>query len=235
MAAPLEDDIALRIGLAARVLPGADARNLLRMLIRILGEPINHARLQRLRAAPLRAAIGKQFRAVDAEQFQQAFALLKGQGVQRVTVPGPVIEPGVYCELSGSVRVACASGSGERIDGHFGNCPRFLIYQVAPDYIRLIDIREPAPAQHSKNQDADRNQQRAALIQDCTVLYTLSIGGPAAAKAVRAGLHPVKLAEAVPARDELLRLQAVLARDNPPPWLVKAMGAQPRPRPLAAD
>jgi nitrogen fixation protein NifX len=167
-------------------------------------------------------------------QFQQAYALLKGQGLQPVVVPGPVIESGVFCELSGSLRVACASGSGERIDGHFGNCPRFLIYQVAPDYIRLIDVREPA-AVASRRGESDGNQQRASLIRDCTVLYTLSIGGPAVAKAVRAGLHPVKLTEPLPARNALLQLQAVLARDNPPPWLVRAMGAQPRPRPMSAD
>lgn len=49
-----------------------------------------------------------------------------------------------------------------------------------------------------------------------------SIGGPAAAKVVRAGVHPVKIPGSSPARETLVRLQAVL--DAPPPWLAKIMG-----------
>jgi hypothetical protein len=30
-----------------------------------------------------------------------------------------------------SIRIACASNRGERLDGHFGSCARFLIYQVS--------------------------------------------------------------------------------------------------------
>ncbi len=237
MAAPLEDDIALRIGLAARVLPGVDARLLLRLLIRILGEPISSARLQRLRASRFRQALQAEAVLTDPETVRCAFDLLKGQGVPVAAAPVPVIESGVYCELSGSVRVACASDSGERIDGTFSGCSRFLIYQVSPDYIRLIDIREPAASQPGvtdgmAEQDSrnGRDQIRATLIKDCAVLYTVSIGGPAAAKVVRAGLHPIKLGYATFARDALTRLQTVLAQDNPPPWLAKAMGSAPRLR-----
>lgn len=237
MAAPLDDDIALRIGLAARELQAVDARLLLRVLIRILGEPISHGRLLRLRASRFRQALEADGKYIGAESLQRAFALLKGQGIRYEAAPAPLIESGVYCELSGSVRVACASDSGEKIDGQFGSCARFLIYQVSPDYVRLIDIREPAnrPANSSApgseaETKADRNQYRVSLIQDCAVLYTTSIGGPAAAKAVRAGVHPIKLVLAVNARDALARLQSVLAQENPPPWLAKAMGSAPRLR-----
>ena len=252
MAAPLDDDIALRIGLAARELAGVDARLLLRVLIRILGEPISHGRLLKLRASRFRQALEADGKSIGTESFQRAFALLKGQGIRYEAAPAPLIESGVYCELSGSVRVACASDSGEKIDGQFGSCARFLIYQVSPDYVRLIDIREPAtrsgnqpahsqsvPNHHVPNHyvnrgeaetKADRELYRVSLIKDCAVLYTTSIGGPAAAKAVRAGVHPIKLAQAVNARDALARLQSVLAQENPPPWLAKAMGSAPRLR-----
>ena len=54
------------------------------------------------------------------------------------------------------------------------------------------------------------------------MLYVQSIGGPAAAKVVRAGVHPVKKPTGGPARDALLELQSRLA--SPPPWLAQIMG-----------
>jgi len=47
-----------------------------------------------------------------------------------------------------------------------------------------------------------------------------SIGGSAAAKVVRAGVHPVKIS----ARGTLVRLRAVL--DAPPPWLARIMSVE---------
>ncbi|MGB1110107.1 MAG: dinitrogenase iron-molybdenum cofactor biosynthesis protein, partial [Gammaproteobacteria bacterium] len=66
----------------------------------------------------------------------------------------------------------------------------------------------------------------------CQLLYVASIGGPAAAKVVRAGVHPIKLppnAE-VPEADTLLEGLQVTLSGNPPPWLAKAMGASPEER-----
>lgn len=227
MSAPLNDEIALRIGLAARLLPGMDARSLLSVLIGIMGEPITDTKLQKLRASRLRNAADGALAAIDPDIFQKAVGLLKGRGVKLEREPTPSISSGVYCELFGSVRVACASNSGEKVDGHFQNCARFLIYQVSPEYIRLIDIREPADAGNSAR---DRSLYRAHLIRDCDVLYTTAIGAAAAAKVVGVGLHPIKLPQPSMAQEELARLQSVVAQDNPPPWLMKAMGRPPRLR-----
>jgi len=56
------------------------------------------------------------------------------------------------------------------------------------------------------------------------VVYVHSIGGPAAAKVVRAGVHPVKVPQAAPARETLAQLQTTL--QAPPPWLAKIMGVK---------
>lgn len=224
MTAPLSEEIALRIGLAARLLPEIDARILLRALLEIMGEPITATKLSRLRIGRLKTAANGVLANVDSGMLQQTLALLKGQGVERAPEPLPIIEAFLPGDLPGSVRIACASNGGEFIDGHFGSCARFLIYQVGPEQMRLVDIREPGPVPEAE----DRNANRAQLISDCRVLYTISIGGPAAAKAVRAGLHPIKLSEPAGARATLARLQSVLAQELPPPWLQKAMGAQPK-------
>lgn len=220
MSTPINDEVALRVGLAAKELPSVEVRELLQLLISIMGEPITPARLDKLRARALRNTGGELFAAADDAQFEKAFALLKGRGVQKLLSPTPEFAPGVFCEIRGSLRVACASDSGEVIDGQFSNCMRFLIYQVSPDYIRLIDIREPSAVREPK----EKNQFRASLLQDCALLYTTSIGTPAAAKAVKVGLHPIRLSQPQPAQEELRRLQPVLSQENPPPWLAKAMG-----------
>jgi hypothetical protein len=74
--------------------------------------------------------------------------------------------------------------------GIIGSCERFLVYQVSPDEVRLIAVRPTLAADHAE----DRNVARAALIDDCQIVYVQSIGGPATAKVVRAGVHPVKVA-----------------------------------------
>ena len=227
MPAPLDDAIALRIGLAARALPDTDVRTLLRILIKLLGEPITQAKLQKLRANRLRYAAGGTLANVDEARFRKAFSFLKGQGVPALPEAGPPIPCAGYCELIGSLKVACASNSGERIDGAFSRCSRYLIYQVSPQQVKLIDVREPANALKTR----ERDQMRAALLKDCAVLYTTSIGAPSAAKVVGVGLHPIKVNEVIPAPVALERLQQVLAQENPPPWLSKAMGRVPGSRP----
>ncbi len=136
-------------------------------------------------------------------------------------------EPRSYTEgdMPGSIRVACASLGGEQVDGHFGSCPLFLIYQVSADKIRLIDLRVTENAAQADGGSA----YRAGLIKDCHILYMQSIGGPAAAKVVKAGVHPIKLLEGGEAPEVLAQLQKVLA-GSPPPWLAKVMGAAPEER-----
>lgn len=138
-----------------------------------------------------------------------------------------VPEPLSYEEgdMPGSIRVACASLGGEQVDGHFGSCPGFLVYQVSADDIRFIDLRTT----ESADQAEDGSAYRTGLIEDCHILYIYSIGGPAAAKVVKAGIHPIKIPEGGKAPELLAQLQKVLA-GSPPPWLAKVMGAAPEER-----
>jgi nitrogen fixation protein NifX len=84
---------------------------------------------------------------------------------------------------------------------------------------RLIDVRMT----DGDIETDDKNKFRAQLIKDCHVLYVVSIGGPAAAKVVRADIHPIKIPQGGKAREVLEKLKDVLS-SAPPPWLAKAMG-----------
>jgi hypothetical protein len=52
---------------------------------------------------------------------------------------------------------------------------------------------------------------------------SLRLGCPAAAKVIKAGIHPIKLPNGGNATDSIEQLQQVIA-SAPPPWLAKVMG-----------
>ena len=72
----------------------------------------------------------------------------------------------------------------------------------------------------------DHSAERVALIDDCHLLCVLSIGGPAAARVVNAGIHPLKRPQAGDIPVLLRELQQVLGGE-PPPWLARIIGRAP--------
>jgi nitrogen fixation protein NifX len=224
MSAPLTREAALRIALAAREFPGVSAAALVKALVDRLELPLSETKLAGVTVADLREILAGDHAdencvvGVSDEGLKRAARLLWGEDVTGSELPD--LDAYSDGDMPGSIRVACASNTGEQLDGHFGSCERFLIYQVSPTESRLVALRPTLEA----DAEEDRNVARAALINDCQVVYIQSIGGPAAAKVVRAGVHPVKVPTSAPARDVLIRLQGALA--SPPPWLAKIMGVE---------
>ncbi|MDP3514694.1 MAG: dinitrogenase iron-molybdenum cofactor biosynthesis protein [Sulfuritalea sp.] len=225
MSQSITREAALRVALAARELDNIPVRELVSALAARLDLPLTEAKLKTVTVADLQLILqGDDIveTGTPKEQLKQAVRLLWGEGVSGSDLPLP--ESYEEGELPGSIRVACASNNGVLLDGHFGSCERFLIYQVSPTEARLIDLRPTLEADHAE----DRNVARAALIKDCQVVYVQSIGGPATAKVVRAGVHPVKVAfdknSGGTALDTLAKLQQAL--NSPPPWLARAMGVE---------
>lgn len=219
MAATLPDQLALRIGMAARALPQDGIRPLMEVLVDVLGLPLTEEKLARLSIRELRVGAGGLLSGRPRASLHRALGYLRGiVPVQVEDTPPPTIELYRDGEMPYSVRLAVASDSGEAIDGGFGGCANFLIYQVSPTEIRLIDRRQPRPAANKSSRDA----LRTALLEDCQLLYARSIGNPATARLMRAGIHPVRQPDGGNARNVLGSLQAVLAR-RPPRWLARAM------------
>jgi nitrogen fixation protein NifX len=215
-------EAALRIALAARALNGLDARALVGALIDKLDSPLTESKLGTLTVEDIRVIIAGDFAdqgchvGVEDEALKDAVRLLWGQGVENSDFPQ--VESYSEGDLPVSIRVAIAANRGENLDGHFGSCERFLIYQVSQSALRLIGVRSTVEADGAE----DKNAARSLLINDCQIVYVQSIGGPAAAKVVRAGVHPIKYAKGGPAREVLQVLQERLA--SPPPWLAQIMG-----------
>jgi nitrogen fixation protein NifX len=220
----LSDAVALRIALAARALPDTDAERLLKVLGAAVGLPPTEAGLAGLTVKQLKTAADGELAEIDPPHLKTALAYLKGEMLAD-SAPPPPIEAEEPSVAGDAIRVACASNGGESLDGHFGSCRRFLVYQVWAAGHRLIDVRDVDPTEAAD----DKNAYRADLIRDCQVLYCASIGGPAAAKVVKADIHPIRFPDGGSARDRIAALQQVLA-DKPPPWLAKVMGRTPEER-----
>ncbi|WP_276784387.1 NifB/NifX family molybdenum-iron cluster-binding protein [Thalassolituus oleivorans] len=213
---PLTEEMALRIGLAARELPGVALDDWLGILIRSVGVPLSPERCQRLRLARLRQTGKSLLRQYSDEQLRAALTQLRGNGFDlRSITPEP--NPTAADSMLGSIRIACASNRGDRIDAAFGNCCHFLIYQVSAHDICLIDVREP-DRRRSNITAAERLEKQVALVDDCHVVYALTIGASAAASLVRAGIHPLKVGSPQPAPQCLTQFQQVIS-NGPPPWL----------------
>lgn len=225
----LSRELALRIALAARVLPGVGVQPLIDILHDKVGRPLDDEKLKAITVTNLKTGIGSHDGEEDGEDIGIGLENIKLAvrylwGEEEGDEGLPQVQPYKDGDLPESIRVAVASNTGSLLNGHFGSCIRFLVYQLSRTDYRLIDIRSTLEADSAE----DRNLFRANLIKDCHVLFVQSIGGPAAAKVIRADIYPIKVPDAVDAVDKLIEFQQVF--DAPPPWMAKALGRTPEER-----
>lgn len=216
----LSRELALRIALAARALPNTDTKQLLAVLSDCVDAPMTESKIATISLTDFQEADGGVFAQVDSHLLQQALNILSNTAPDKILPSTQAYQNG---DLPNSVRIACASDDAIHVNGHFGNCAWFMVYQVNADEARLIDIRT-AEIPDGLVVD-DKNVFRAEQLQDCKVVYVASVGGPAAAKIVRLGIHPMRLEAIASLADVIAQLQTVMA-GSPPPWLAKAMGIE---------
>lgn len=117
------------------------------------------------------------------------------------------------------MKVAFTSTTGEMIDQHFGMTKQFQVWDITPEaasFVETITI-----GAHGEDEE-DKIAARANALKECAIVYTMAIGGPAAAKLVALKIHPMKTNSPVSLPETVNRLQEVL-KGNPPPWLRKAL------------
>ena len=119
------------------------------------------------------------------------------------------------------MKVAFASTDKLHIDEHFGQAEFFYLWEVGPEeasFCGVVQVKAESEAGHSD----DKIEARAAALADCALVYVAEIGGPAAARLVAKKIHPLKSKDQEPIVSVVEKLQEVL-KNNPPPWLRKAM------------
>jgi nitrogen fixation protein NifX len=143
------------------------------------------------------------------------------------------------------MRIAFTSTDGTTVDEHFGQATHFHVWEVDAETAQFVEIvgafgaqgklpfhpvDHPAGLAAAAADEEDRIASRARAVEGCALVYTVQIGGPAAAKLVAKRVHPMKTGTEVPITAVVEKLQGVL-RGKPPPWLRKAMGLAPEPLP----
>ncbi|MBC1192422.1 MAG: hypothetical protein EWV83_13855 [Microcystis sp. M_OC_Ca_00000000_S217Cul] len=138
----LSNETALRIALASKALPRTSSADLFDALYNCLGEDINETNLNQITVTNLKTAFGQTYEldgeedgedadANDIAHLKEAVRILWGEiEDDEHQHPLPPIEFYSEGEMPQSIRVAVASNSGENLDGHFGSCLRYLVYQL---------------------------------------------------------------------------------------------------------
>ena len=117
------------------------------------------------------------------------------------------------------IKVAFASKDSEFVNEHFGWARQFFIYEVSERGFRLAEIIKHDEEDEDEEGKIDR---RIEGIKEAGILCCQAIGPTAAAKVVRAKIHPIKVNEEKSIKEALEELTKMLA-GNPPPWIKKIL------------
>jgi nitrogen fixation protein NifX len=123
------------------------------------------------------------------------------------------------------MRIAFATQNMTVVDAHFGGAKNIAIYDVAKDSSTFIEaLQFDLVSEEDGNHDdsVDKLGIKIDALEGCAMLFTLAIGGPAAARVVAKKIHPVKLPRPEPIAEVIARLQTTLA-GSPPPWMRRIM------------
>ncbi len=129
------------------------------------------------------------------------------------------------------LRVAIATNDMEHLNAHFGSARKFAVYEVWKTGARFIAAHEfdNVTKQKGKHDDQDdKITPKVEALEGCALLFALAIGGPSAAKVVKAGIHPIKRKVAEPIEVVLEQVQEML-NGTPPPFLRKILGTYTKP------
>ena len=126
------------------------------------------------------------------------------------------------------MKVAFASTDKVHVDEHFGKAEEFYIWDIGPDSAAFSGVVQVQADEDAPGHSDDKIEARGAALSGCALVYVGEIGGPAAARLVAKKIHPIKSKEQEPITTVVEKLQEVL-KENPPPWLRKAMMKSERP------
>lgn len=126
------------------------------------------------------------------------------------------------------LRIAIATQDLENLNAHFGSAKKFALYDVTETdhkFIEAVGFDDVTEQSGRHSTVDDKITPKVDALAGSALLFVLAIGGPAAAKVVRAGIHPVKLKDPESIAAVIDRVQTML-KGTPPPWLRKILGRE---------
>jgi len=142
-----------------------------------------------------------------------------------------LVEPEIPADGEPALRIAIATNDMEHMNAHFGSARKFAVYEVSKTGWRFIEAHEfvnPTKEAGKHDDTDDKITPKIEALSGCSLLFALAIGGPSAAKVVKAGIHPIKRKD--PSTIEVvLEETRVMLNGNPPPFLRKILNTRAKP------
>ncbi len=114
------------------------------------------------------------------------------------------------------MKVGFATTDNILINDHFGWAKNFAIYEINQEGFRFLENRQF----EEEVDELNKIDKKVEGLKDLKIIFVESIGGTAAARVVKSGIHPIKSKPNDKIEDVMGDLRAVLS-NNPPPWLKK--------------
>ncbi|WP_080444820.1 dinitrogenase iron-molybdenum cofactor N-terminal domain-containing protein [Bacillus cereus] len=137
----LNRETALRIALAARVIPDVGVGKLLEILHRRIDGELNEESLKHITVTDLKTGFASADGEEDGEDIgmglpamKEAVRILWGEA-EMESLPEPVVLASIP---PGSVPAAIATNSGPKLHCHSASCPRFHVYRVSTAVIHVV-------------------------------------------------------------------------------------------------
>ncbi len=130
------------------------------------------------------------------------------------------VDDGITSE--NAIKVAFATKDMEHINAHFGGALEFVVYNVSAEGFGLSGV---VKTDTSALEGDSKTDYKVKALEGINIMYCESIGGTAAAKVIRAGIHPMKVQEPVSIESVLVDLVKMI-NGNPPPWVKRIMNME---------
>jgi nitrogen fixation protein NifX len=129
-------------------------------------------------------------------------------------------------QRKGFLRVAFATSDSETINDHFGWARLFLIYDVSPTgYFKVGKIQFAEADEAEECNPENKHFAKIKALKTCHIVYSQSIGGPAAARLTQQKIHPL-VAKDNPTIESVLNNLKQVLNGPTPPWLRKIIGRE---------
>ena len=114
------------------------------------------------------------------------------------------------------MKVGFATNDNILINDHFGWAKNFAIYEINQNGFKFLENRYF----EEEIEELNKIDKKIEGLNDLKIIFVESIGGTAAARVVKSGIHPIKSKPDDRIEAVMENLKAVLS-NNPPPWLKK--------------
>jgi len=120
------------------------------------------------------------------------------------------------------MKVAFATKDLVSVDEHFGWAKQFAVYEITKDGFKLSEV---VKSEESPENEDDKINSKIDAVRGCAIVYCQAIGPTAAARVVKAQIHPIKVEKAIPIEEALNSLVRML-NGNPPPWIKRIIARE---------